>query len=266
MTKYTNVPNNIFDSTLPFASSGQTELEPDYADAYKAWQTEDNPKTRGKLLRTVQPVVDTAIRSYAGKTSPAVQSQAKMLAMQSFKTYDPAKGAMKTHLLSNLQRLQRIAGQSAQPIHIPERIGLARNQLREAEEVLRDDLGRDPSDMEIANHTGLSLGRLAQIRKANSGINSGSVIDETGENYAPAVNMPGNTDAADAWQQMVYYDLGQTDQVIMDYSLGLHGTPKMSNTEIAQRLGITPGAVSQRKNKIQALLDEQYNVFGGNNG
>lgn len=262
MTNYTNVPNSIFDSTLPFASGGGSSLEPEYEDSFKAWQTADTPETRGQLLRTVQPVVDTAIRSYAGKTSPAVKGQAKMLALQSFRTYDPSKGNMKTHLLSQLRRLQRVSGQSSQAIHIPERIGFARKHIREAEESLRDDLGRDPSDLEIANYTGLSLRRLAQVRQANSGINSGSVIDETGENYSPQVNMPGNTSNADSWQQMVYYDLGQTDQVIMDYSLGLHGSPQLSNTEIATRLGISPGAVSQRKNKIQAMLDEQYNTFG----
>ena len=64
---------------------------------------------------------------------------------------------------------------------------------------------------------------------------------------------------------MVYYDLDDTNQSIMEYTLGLHGAPVLENREIANRLGITAGAVSQRKAKIQAMLDEQFMVdpFGG---
>jgi hypothetical protein len=50
----------------------------------------------------------------------------------------------------------------------------------------------------------------------------------------------------------------------MDYSLGLHGAPAVSTTDIAKRLGLTAGAVSQRKAKIQAMIDEarQMDILG----
>ncbi len=266
MPKYTNVPNSIIDPTFPFMSGGSKDgqLEPDYEDAYAAWKTSDTPKTRGAMLRAVRPVLDTAVYSYAGKNaSPAVRSKAKMLALQAFKTYDPTQGNMKTHLLSNLRRLQREAQQGQQIIHTPERVNLDRQHLREAEEALRDRLGRDPSDAEVADYTGLSRKRIGYVRGIHTPINSGSILDDSGEVYSPASLIPGDTQRADAWREMVYYDLDGISQAVMDYTLGLHGAPVLSTAEIARRVGLTPGAISQRRNKIQGMLDEQYNVFGG---
>jgi len=269
MAKYTNLPKSVLDTSLPFGGGSdarKNQLEPDYEANFTAWQADDTPKTRGALLRSVQPVVDTAVFSYAGKgASPAVRSQAKLMAMDAFKSYDPAKGNMKTHLLSTLRRLHRTAAQGQQIIRQPEKVALDRKHLREAEEALRDNLGRDPSDMEIANHTGLSIKRIGYVRNAKPPANSGSILDGAGETYSPPSTIPGDTSREDAWQEMVYYDLGEIDQAVMDYTLGLHGAPSLTNREIANRLGVTPAAVSHRARKIQMMMDEQYQVdpFGG---
>lgn len=263
---YTNLPNSIIDDTMPFGGGSKKTLEPDYDEAYQGWKASDTPQTRGMLLRKVQPVLDTAVYTYAGKNaSPAVKSQARLMALDAFKTYDPAKGNMKNHLMATLRRLQRTAAQGQQIISIPERVALDRRHLREAEEALRDSIGRDPSDAEIADYTGLSLKRIGHVRQAASPVNSGSILDEQGEVYAPPSSIPGANQNDEAWQDMVYYDLEPTNQAIMDYTLGLHGAPTLENREIANRLGITAGAVSQRKAKIQAMLDERFMVgpFGG---
>ena len=259
-----NLPNSIIDETMPFWSgsdASQGKLESSYQENWDAWKAEDSPVTRSALLKSVQPVVDRAVYSYAGtNASPRIKSQAKLMALEAFGTYDANKGNMRTHLLSQLRRLQRYSGQENQMISIPERITLDRRHLRNAEESLRDDLGRDPSDMEVANSTGLSLKRIEHIRKANSGLNSGSIVDAEGETYSPASSIPGDSDVDKAWKQMVYYDLHETDQAIMDYTLGMHGAPKLETSAIAQRMGISPGAVSQRKNKIQSMLDERFTI------
>ena len=43
----------------------------------------------------------------------------------------------------------------------------------------------------------------------------------------------------------------------MEWSLGLHGREKLSNKEIANKLLRSPGAISQRKAKIQQLLRQE---------
>lgn len=260
---------SVIDETLPFASesSQAAKIEKDYDSAFQAWKTNPADKqARGSLLRAVSPVIDRAVFTYAGaKPSPSVRSRARIMALSAFDTYDPQKGNLQNHLMGQLRGIQRYAGQQAQAIPVPERIALDRKHLMEAEDLLRDELGRDPSDMEIANKTGLSFKRLGYIRGASPGIISGSLTTDNQDEFSPAVKMPGDTTGDDAIIDLLYYDLSDTDRVILDYSLGLHGSPKASNTDIARRLGLTPGAVSQRKTKIQALLDEarDMNFLGG---
>jgi DNA-binding NarL/FixJ family response regulator len=45
--------------------------------------------------------------------------------------------------------------------------------------------------------------------------------------------------------------------VILEHALGLHGKPVLQNQQIAKKLRLSPGAVSQRKAKIQAKLNLQ---------
>ncbi len=266
-----NPTRSLIDPTFPFASSGREpaagKLEPDYSDVFHAWKAADNPATRGALLTKVKPVLDSAVYSYAGAgASPHVKGQAKLMALKAFGSYDPNKGNMKTHLLSQLRSLQRVSAQGNQIISIPERVALDRRHMMETEGQLRDSLGRDPSDMEVASRTGLSLKRLGYIRGAASGVNSGSILDEDGEVHSPASTIPGAQGKDDAWAEMIYYDLGDIDRTIMDYTLGLRGAKPLANTDLALRLGLSPGAVSQRKAKIQQMLDERFQVdpFGGN--
>lgn len=267
------MPSFKLDKTMPFASEssvlGAGKLEPEYADEFHSWKSNPSPETRGALLHKVQPIIDTAIHTHVGPSaSPVVKTQAKLMALNSLNSYDPEKGSMRTHMISQLRGLQRTAAQGNQIISIPERVALNRRHLMDAEGSLRDKLGRDPSDMEIADHTGLSLKRIGYIRQAHSGTNTGSIIDEEGEVHSPASVIPGAHSKDDAWADMIYHDLGDTDRSIMEYTLGLRGVQPISTNEIAARVGLSPGAISQRKAKIQSMLDERYNIdpFGGNDG
>jgi hypothetical protein len=47
------------------------------------------------------------------------------------------------------------------------------------------------------------------------------------------------------------------NQKIMEHSLGLHGQPRLPNHEIAKLLRLSPGAISQRKARIQQTLDKE---------
>jgi len=84
------------------------------------------------------------------------------------------------------------------------------------------------------------------------------VMDEESYGGDVASTIPNNTRAANAWFNFVYDDLSPVDKLIADMTLGRNGRRKTSTQEIARRLNITPGAVSQRAAKIQAMLDKQY--------
>lgn len=255
------------DNTLPFASgSSGMRLEQEFAAPYHAWKTKQEPATRGALLKAVQPVLDTAVHSYGGGSagSPTLMSRARMMALKAMPTYDPARGSLRNHLLGQLQGLRRVGAKQQQIISIPEQVSLDRQHLVNAENDLRDALGRDPSDAEIADHTGLSLKRLAYVRTARPAIASSSINggEDDNEDFTPASTVPGAHRVEDAWTDFVYQDMGTIDKAIMDYMLGLHGTPRLPLAQVAQRLGITASAVSQRAARIQKQLDERFGILG----
>ena len=109
---------------MPFAAGDQLQLEPDYADVYQAWKKNPVPETRHAMLKAIDPIIQSGIQAYGGPSSgsPTLYSQARRLALQSFDSYDPAKGGLRSHVLNNLRRLQRLGAQQAQIISLPERV------------------------------------------------------------------------------------------------------------------------------------------------
>jgi DNA-directed RNA polymerase specialized sigma subunit len=153
-----------------------------------------------------------------------------------------------------------MSAKEEQVLSIPEQVLLDLGGLRESENRLKDSLGRDPSDEELADHTGLSYKRLAYLRTLKPSFAEGrlSKVDEEGSSLSmPAVvqGEGGQVGAFRAWHDYVYHSLDPIDQQIMESSMGLHSKPVMSNQGIAAKLRLSPGAVSQRKAKIQEKLD-----------
>lgn len=236
-------------------------LESEYTGVWQAWKAGPSPATNQQLLTAVKPVLDTAVKNAGSRPSPTLQSRAKRMALHAFNSYDPRQGNLKTHLLSQLQGLRRHAAKEQQIISMPEQVRLDYMHLLNSERDLQDQLGRDPSDAEIADNTGLSMKRLGYIRQSQLPISEGSVLNRPGETTPgslPASMIPGKDPAGDAWQSYIYGDLSPVDQAILDYTLGRNGTPKLPTTQIAGKLGITSGAVSQRAAKIQKMLDARH--------
>lgn len=260
--KLPGMPSILGDTPAPFSSPPKiTGVSDDFQPTFAAWQKEQTPATNTKLLKTIQPVIDTALSSYVGPNpTTAIKARAKLMALKALNTFDPNAGNVRTHLLSQMQSLRRLSAQEQNIISIPEQVGLDYQKLTEAENELRDRLSRDPSDDEIADATGLSTRRIKKIRAFHQPIAEGATIIETGDDYADAggvvSQIPGQTDAQDAWLNFVYGDLSPTDKLIMDMTLGRNGRKKISTQDIAKRLNISPGAVSQRAAKIQTMLNQ----------
>ena len=234
-------------------------LESEYTEPYHAWKQAPGPKTMTPMLKAINPVLDSALRTYATKGSPTLRSQAKLLAAEAINKYDPTRSKLQTHLMYNLQGLRRASGREGQIIHLPERIGIDLFHLRQSEEELQDKLGRNPSSSELADHTGLSKRRIAYIRKAQPGMPESMIMQKSdeGEEQAPVGPAVRSPDSERIWQEFVHGDLTPPDQLIMEHTLGLFGQPVLHKKEIARRLNMSPGAVTQRATKIQEKLDKQ---------
>jgi DNA-directed RNA polymerase specialized sigma subunit len=129
---------------------------------------------------------------------------------------------------------------------------------------LQDSLGREPSDAEIADKTGISVKRLVALRTYRRPVAEGRANWENpeGEVFGPAVV---NETPQSILEDFIYHDLNPKDQLILDYSLGRNGRPQLNGRDIALRVGLTPGAVSQRLAGIQQRFNtlRDMQLFGG---
>jgi DNA-directed RNA polymerase sigma subunit (sigma70/sigma32) len=234
-------------------------LEPEFAPAIRTYQTAPSPERAATVLKTISPVIDEGVRLYGGShAGPLLQSHARRLAIEAIPSYDPSQSSLKTHLMNQFRRLQRLGPQLAQSISLPEGVALDRKHLLETERTLQDELGRDPSDREISNRTGLSFKRIQSIRSFRPPVGE----SEYGQRYRtpdgedaddPAV--VGGSSPHHALAEFLYDDLDPVDQVILEHSIGLRGAPRLAAREIAQRVNLSPGAVTQRAARIQTQLD-----------
>jgi DNA-directed RNA polymerase specialized sigma subunit len=247
-------------ASLP-STDQQNRLEDEYADAFHAWQQSPTPRTNSELLAAIDPVIRQGLKTYGGVSagSPSLRSKARQIALRSFRSYNPSRGSLRTHLMGQLRGLQRAGAREAQIIRLPEQVALDRQHLEETEEELRVQLGREPSTQQLANAIGLSLRRIAYIRQANPAVATGTILAGAPARM-PASTLPGQDQFEVGWQELVYHDLSDTDQVVFDHLLGAHGKQRLTTTKIAQQLGITPSAVSQRADRIQRKLDERWTV------
>jgi DNA-directed RNA polymerase specialized sigma subunit len=161
-------------------------------------------------------------------------------------------------MMSRLQRLRRVAAKQRQIISMPEQVAMDQMQLTRSTSELEDKLMRDPSDDELANHTGLSMKRIQYIRTGVRPVAESTITRMGPEGiggFDPSVR--GLAQGTDSWAELVYSDIEPTNQFIMENVLGMHGHEPMAPSKVAARLKISPAAVSHRMAKIQQKLDRR---------
>lgn len=237
----------------------EVKLEEEYRPHFAAWKAAPSPEATGRLLKTVHPVLESGIKAYGGgNANPMLRSRAKRIAIDALGSYDPARGPLKPHLLSHLQGLQRFAARQAQVLSVPARVAMDKARLDEGERHLADALGRPASDGELADHTGLGLKRIAHVRAYRPGFAEGQLSGgPAGDDEARDASGIGveQADPTAAKVALIYHELDPVGQAIVDHGFGLHGRPRLRVGQVARRLGLTPGAISQRGKRIQELLD-----------
>lgn len=232
---------------------GTSLIEPDLEEAYGKWKLDRTPAGNAAMLRRIDPIINKAIQTHVGtQANPILRSRARRMALGALQNYDPKRSRLQTHLYNQLRGLKRTAGQQSHILKVPERVVLDRRALEMSNRELSDELGRDPTDDELAQRTGFSFKRMQRIRGYHPGISEGRLSGLPEGGLDPVVEKD-----SDTWLRVIYDDLGPTDKKIMEWTLGYNGRSVLSNQEIARKLSRSPGLISQRKKLIQQALDEE---------
>jgi len=232
-------------------------LEDEFREPYETWKADMSPAANAAMLKTLDPAIRKGIQTHVGEPTPLMLGRGRRLALEGLRSYDPSRARLQTHMFNQLQGLKRIARQQGQVISVPERVIFDKARLDEMNQELQDKLGREPTDSELANRTGFSQKRITHVRRFVPGMTEGQ-LSAVDPGLSPG--LAAQQSARDMWVEMVYDELPPLDQKILEWSIGMHGRKPLSNMEIAKKLGRSAGAISQRKLKIQELLDKEEDL------
>lgn len=218
---------------------------------YDAWKSRPGPRTLTPLVTHLDPVIEKALGAYGYAGDSNMRNTARVMAIRSLPRFDPKRASLGTFVFGELRRMQRVGPQQEYPISVPEGVLLDRSTLQRATSELYDKYGRDPTDDEISDHTGLSAKRLRVLRSV-PGQSVGVQLDAEGNARQDVASV---ADDRDLWADAVRLSLDPTDQKIYEWSTG-RGGERFTSQQIAKRLNISPSAVSQRAMRIAKKLAE----------
>lgn len=231
-----------------------------YREAYDKWVQNQTPENMAGVLAAFAPTINSEIQRFEGPKD-LLRSRGKILTMKAIRTYNPMSGAnLNSWVVTNLNQLSRY-GQSMRDVKVPE---LALRQAAEVNRVsqeMRYELGRDPTDEELADEIGISVKKIKRVRsQAKASMPSSAFEGEESDDNtfsAPGVQdvskVPFATDA-------VYMSLSDRDKKIFDMRTGSHGSPVYSSGDIAARFGVSGAAISQR---ADAIAKQIASIAGG---
>lgn len=200
-----------------------------------------------ELLSNLSGSIGVAINSFRGSALPmqALELQARTFAVEALKEYDPARStSLGTYITTAVkQKLYRYVGTYQNAARIPEHHIQKIGPYREAVADLNTKFGREPTTHEVADHLGVPISHVTELQ----GLIRKDLL-EFGGGLDDIAQFEHDPDYEKA--MMAYYSLTPDEQNVFDYSLGAHGKPKTSNNEIAKKLGISAGRVSQLRTSI----------------
>ena len=242
-----------------FGGFDKSLIEDDLVEPYEAWSKDPTPENSQTLLRAVEPSIRSAVKAHVGDDNPLVMGRAKIIALNAMKNYNPKGARISTYLSRQLQGIKRHNRNQLSGVRVPENVQLQRAKIQEEANQFEIEYGREPTYDELSRQLHMPIKKVQRIMSANTGLSESQIQDANGDVYQPGVN----SQAEDSISvNLLYEDESEINKLIMEYTLGMYGQPVLKNQDIARKLGISPGAVSQRKKLIQErLLELERNGF-----
>lgn len=215
---------------------------------YAKWKRSGSPMDLQALIKSLDPLIHAEVNRRAGTLSrELLVIQAKKLAVEAIKSYNPAVGVkLSTHVVNQLQKLSRVNYAHQNAARIPEHSMMQFHSVRVATEDFKADHGREPSTDELADSMGWSPKKIEQFQTQFGRQELLESIDTPGELFV--------SETHDPRINYVYTTLTPRQQSIFEMTTGYRGTKKLTNTQITAKLGITQGVLSYEKTKITAAV------------
>jgi len=215
-------------------------------ELWQRWKASQSPADLEALMNQMMPIIRRETQRWSSVASDFVlMNQAKQIAIEAFRTYNPAAGTLlSTHLTARLQKLSRTGYQSQSTLSVPEHQRLTYNKYRAAVTHLEDINGRKPEIQDVADYLAISPKKLQSIVET---VGKRELI-ESGEGPGFVQYVP------DDILDLAVAEMTPLQKQIFAYRTGYGNEPRLNATEIMRRLKITQGQLSYQLIQIKALL------------
>lgn len=242
--------NSIFSNIKGIKSGTNVQVKPDQPkkSIITLWKQNRSQQNTRKVIQLLSPTIQSALHTYAPGQQKQFRVKATNIALDSLKNFDQTKKiSPSTYVFTSLQRLNRVRRQRQNLIHIPQSQVYAKSIIDKKKQQLQNKLGRQATDQELCDSIGISKKKLDRIN-SNVVFNQSSAVNaQSGDSTFKVKGL-----TQDDYFKYIYDSVSPIDKKIMQWTK----SKNISNNQIARKLNISPGAVSQRKAKIQQMLGQ----------
>jgi DNA-directed RNA polymerase sigma subunit (sigma70/sigma32) len=210
---------------------------------------------QNKLIKSLDPLLQSQINRYQHPSIPrsALEAEARKLALEAFKTYDPSKAQLGTHVTNHQKHLQRYVLNYVNIGKIPENRALAVGKFQKIKQNLMEDLGREPNTVELADSLTWAP---REVERMENELRKDLAITTGGEEEAFFENIMFSTDTTSEILFFAYYEADQEEKLIFEYSFGWGGKPKLDVKDIALRIGKPEVYVRRKRIKFAEKVNK----------
>lgn len=217
-------------------------------DMWHQWQQGGQQKKDLRpLLNSLKGFVNHQANVFAGRVRDippaAIRAEFTNQTVNALQTFDPNRGTkLTTYIGHQLKKAKRFVTTYQNPGRIPENRIYKISELQNAEQRLDEELGRSPTQLELADNLKWSPRQVdvlqREIRKALP----------TGRfEHDPSSIVPSRQKEV---LRLLPYELNNEERSVFEYIYGVGGKPVLGPGEIAQRLGMSAPKVSRLKKSI----------------
>ena len=248
------------------------EEENQLADEIHAQDQGLSEEACARLIQSNLRLVVKIANDFANKGLPKhdLISEGNIGLMNAAQKFDPTKGA-KFSTYSTWwikQAMRRALAEQSRTIRVPIQSVEKISKIKATQKRLTEELGRQPSDEEIAMVLDFSKRTVAELRHASlttSSLNEPIVDGEQGEvgdfiadnEKNTPDQMLGDFESVDRLQTLVE-NLRDREKQVLTMRFGLNGSPQMTLEEVGESLGCTRERVRQIQNKAIRKLKQMH--------
>ena len=232
-------------------------------------------KAREDMIKANLRLVVKIARDYEGLGLPLLDliSEGNIGLMKAVERYDPSKGGkLSTYGAWWIkQSIKRALANQAKTIRLPVHLVDKIFRMRRVALKMQEELGREPTDDELADEMGISASRVTMMRAAAirpASLDAPIGDDESSNEFAEVIEDPKaltpyrtlEDKTVNSMLAVLVKELEPREATILHYRYGLDGSSERTLEEVGVKFGITRERVRQIQNlaltKLRKMIDK----------